>query len=87
MKKKDVYVVMWTEKGRREYGVPKRDVIVSVEPKEEIGVNVSICRVGRPRYMFADVLAVFSNKNEAEAYRRGNTDWVVSKAKIILHHD
>ena len=81
--KLNMWAVIWTEKALEEYGVPLKNIIISVEPKEDIKVNISSEKIGRPKYLFTDTLAIFETKKEAEAYRAGNKDWVSIPCKII----
>lgn len=75
MKKLHVYAVIWTRKGRKFYGVPDNQPIISIVPNEPISVNVSKSKMGRPKYRYTEPFAIFSTEKEAEAYREGNTDW------------
>lgn len=74
MKTAKLFAVIWRNEVNEFYGV-KDDDIVFVEPKEEIRVNVSKNRIGRPKWQYSEPLAIFLSLKEAEAYRAGNTDW------------
>jgi len=76
---KKLYAVIWTEEARKAYGVPKNELIVCVEPKEDIHVLVSKHKIGRPKYLTADVLAIFRLKEEAVAFIDGNDDWIIKE--------
>lgn len=79
-----IYIVAWTEKARLEYGVPLSQCVVSVEPKDDIAVNVSKSKIGRPKYRYADALAIFYERREAKAFVSGNKDWVIMKSLITI---
>ena len=85
MKPQKMFAVIWTEKGRKEYGVPANQLIISVEPKEDIKVNVSNNKIGRPKYLYTDALAIFCTEKEAEAYRAKNDDWTTVPITILIY--
>ena len=74
------WAVVWTDNARKEYGVPVREVILSVEGKEAF--NMSKKSIGRPKLRYLDGLAIFGNKKEAEAFRNGNKDFIVVAIRI-----
>jgi hypothetical protein len=78
------YAVVWTDKARIEYGVPRHQIIVLVEPKEEIKINMSKTKIGRQKYLYADVFAIFETDKEAEAFRAGNADWKVQQVTLLV---
>lgn len=82
-----VYAVTWTEKAREEYGIPKNKVVVLLEPKDEIEVNISKSKMGRPKLRYADSLSIFYEKDEAEAFRKGNSDWITIEIQLNLNEN
>lgn len=84
MKPTKFFAVIWTEEASIRYGVPKSDPIVTVEPKEDIKVNIQKGKMGRPKVRYADCVAIFKDIREAEAYREGNTDWKTVPIEIIF---
>lgn len=83
MKTQDVYAVVWTKEAAKNYGVFDQ-IIVTVEPKEDIKVRYIKGKIGRPKIRYADALAIFSDKKEAEAFRAGNKDWFTVKLTLII---
>lgn len=69
------WAVVWTLEAREPYGVEDNDALITAEPKEEIKYNINRS-LGRPSYRYTSLSAVFPTKEEAEAYRAQNTDWV-----------
>lgn len=78
-----VYAVIWTDEARKEYGVPKNKIIVVVEPKEDIKVNISKSKIGRPKIRYADLLAIFYKRTEADAFRDRNNDWKTVEVQLF----
>jgi hypothetical protein len=42
-------------------------------------------KIGRPKLRYTDLLAIFQARNEAEAYRAGNKDWVVVPCELEIN--
>lgn len=81
---KKLWFVVWTKEAAKAWGIPTKDLIISIEPAENIRFNLKPGKVGRPTYSFATVLAFFSSEIEAEAFRDGNPDWEVKSSTIVL---
>ena len=81
MEKEQLFAVIWEESSREFYGIGD-EILVTVEPKEEIRMNVSKHKQGRPSWRYTEPLAIFTTKEEAEAFRDGNTDWEVVSCNI-----
>ena len=84
MKPMKAWAVQWRKEVRSFWGVLSGEIILPVEPKEDIKVNFSRSKKGRPKYLYADPLAIFKFKKEAEAYRAGNRDFEVVPVIISL---
>ena len=73
--KTKLYAVIWTEKAKVDYGIPKKDHgIVPIE-QDIVKFNVAKSKIGRPKMRWATVYPVFNTYEEAEAYRNENIDW------------
>ena len=78
------WAVIWTYKARKQYGVPLKDTIVSVEPKDDINVIVF---KRKKKFYYADSIAVFSKRKEAESFRNGNIDWLSTPCEISFNEE
>lgn len=78
------WTVIWKTEKRASYGVPRsfHGVIVLDDDQHGIKFNASKTQIGRPKMRFADMYPFFDSKQEAEAYRAGNTDWDVVPCTI-----
>jgi hypothetical protein len=72
--KKKLYIVLWTDKARAMYEVPKREKIVNVETNPPIKVGGT----------YANALAIFDKKKEAIAFKEGNVDWVIVIKEVVI---
>lgn len=80
-----LWAVVWTPKAMETYGVKgKEEQVLSVEPKEDIRANISKHKLGRPVMRYTEPLAIFNERNEAEAYRANNGDWVVVPCELEI---
>jgi len=79
------FAVIWNKDSMPFYGVKKGQELITVESKEEIKVNVSKSKIGRPKIRYAEPLAIFQEIQEAEAYRANNKDFLVVPCTLILH--
>jgi hypothetical protein len=75
------WAVTWTEKAAEFYGADTN--IISIEPKDEITFDTRKKKMGRPKIRYGEPLAMFPTKEEAEAYRSDNKDWLTIEVKIV----
>ena len=78
---KKTYAVVWTKEASKEYGA-KAGSITTVEPKEDFKVPTK-SKIYKRKFFYGSSLAIFSTRAEAEAYRAGNEDWVVTTLLIF----
>ena len=84
--KKKLFTVIWSKRGRDEYGVePGDNPIISIDPdNHQISFNDSDKKIGRPKIRWAEVYPFFDTEKEAEAFRQGNTDWQVVSIDVVI---
>ncbi len=77
-----LWAVVWNPKSMEEYGIEsKAEQILYVDCGESIPVNVG-GKMGRPKIRYADALAIFHERKEADAFRKGNEDFVVIPCEL-----
>ena len=77
-KKMSAWAVIWTNKAAKFYGVKTQEKLVTSEPREEV-----IVFRNKKEFYYADSVAVFYGKREANAFRGNNPDWICVPCKII----
>lgn len=80
------WAVVWTEEARKDFGVPIKDKIISLEPREDADDERyrAKCRCHKTGWHYLDGMAIFYRKSEAVAYRNRNGDFKVVKINIKL---
>lgn len=78
------WAVVWSKHGSQTFGIPT-NTIIPVEPMEEIKVELSKIKRGRPKFRFAEPFAIFKEKYEAEAYKRNNPDFKIIPITITYN--
>ncbi len=79
------FAVIWTKDSMPIYGISKENTCITVVPQEPIKVNVSKSNTGRPKIRYTEPLAIFDERNEAEAYRNGNNDWLTVECTLTFN--
>lgn len=81
----DMFAVIWTELGMKEYGVSPDEPFINIEPKDEIKIRIGFQNKGRPKYRYATVFPFFTSEKEAEGFRNGNKDWKIIPVTITYY--
>ena len=85
MKPIKMFTVIWTDKAKNIYGVEKDECPIISLDTDEIKVDVSTSKVGRPKIRIATVYPFFETKKEADSYRGDNPDFQTVKVTTLIY--